>query len=150
MGNREEIDPSTRSEGTGQRNGQTSVTPDVALWAPGAISHQCLSLGVGSGGKVGSRSWHQKHSLSLSSTLSLFLTSSLLKVLGTNLVVSNLPPSNLPVPGLHDWLTLLGKEETDVPLPLPHPPASESVRKCQGIHSFFHTCTRAHVNCFEV
>ena len=149
MGNREEIDPSTQSKGTGQRNGQTSVTPDVAPWAPGAISHQCLSLGVGSGRKVGSLSWHQKHSLSLSSTPSPFLTSSLLEVLGTNLVVRNFPPSSPPVPGFHDWLTLVRKEETDAHPLLPQPPASKSVR-CQGVHSFFHTCTQEHVNFFEV
>lgn len=60
MGIREEIDPSTQSKGTGQRNGQTAVTPDVTPWAPGAISQWCLPFGVGKWQEVGNLLWHQE------------------------------------------------------------------------------------------
>ena len=153
MGNREETDPSTQSKGTGQRNGQTPVTPDVAPRAPGAINCRGLPSGVGGGRRVGSLSWTSA-AVELFSLLFLFprIISNFQSVGGLRDQFSSQKHPTPPTCPFLAWMTDLyfwaeGSHMLTLRSP---PPPSKSVRKCQGIHSFFHICTQAHASCFKV
>lgn len=94
MGNREEINPSTESEGTGQRNHPTPVSPEAAPWVP-----EQLASGASFWGGKWQEGGRSVLALRTEEAVSLpflypspFLTTTLLEVLGTNLVIRNVHP----------------------------------------------------------
>lgn len=151
MGNREEIDPSTQSKGTGQRTAkhqwpQMSLPRRQVQLAAGA---SLLGWEVAGGWEVCPGIGSSRIILSpfpLPRTISNFQPVGGLRDQFSSQKLPT-PPACLFLAWMTDWY-FWGERSHMLTLRSP-PPSSKSVRKCQGIHSFFHICTQAQASLFQ-